>query len=100
MNEIHPGDKVVCVDDSDGTQSTIKAYTAVKQPRKKLGQRKAPPPIDIKVPAILVKGKTYKVTGIRRPPHDTPDRPLIQVELPMPYRYDWWACRRFQKKGK
>jgi hypothetical protein len=90
---IQTGDIVVCVDDRDGTQAPVRAYTKVITKGKKKGKT-------IKVPALLVKGRRYKVAGVTRPPHDHPDRPLVQVELPSPHEDSWWAARRFQKKGK
>lgn len=101
MTEFKVGDKVVVVDDSDGTQSPVKEYCKeVKETKlvkdKKTNKRsrvKTGKMLKVKVPAILEKGKTYKVKGVSQ-------SGLILLDLPKPYDYDWWRASRFQKKGK
>lgn len=86
------GDRVVCVDDS-GVDEVVKTVN----PRKKKGQKNPPKPRTVTVPAILTKGKKYTVVGVTRPPHDTPERPLLLLCLPKPNLYLWWDQRRFKK---
>jgi hypothetical protein len=87
------GDVVECVDDSPGTMNPVAAYEVER--KNKSGKVKK-----VTVPAILVKGKTYKVVGVTAPPHDGPDLPLVQLDLPKPHDLSWWKNWRFAPTGK